>query len=375
MIVSQKLKNAYTILGDFMNKYKICVYAICKNESKFIKRWYESIKEADYICVLDTGSDDNSIDILKELGINYKTKIIEPFRFDEARNESLKMIPDDIDICICLDIDEVMKEGWYKIITDNWNDTLTRLSYIYNWNLDENDNPIISFYANKIHKNKCYKWTHPVHEVLTYTGNDDENILKVNHELINHYPDKEKSRNQYLPLLELSVKEDPLDDRNMHYLGREYMYYGKWNECIDTLIKHLNLKSATWKDERSASMRYISRCYINLNRWDEATMWLEKAIAETPYLREPYIEMALLKSKLNKFEDVIKYSLQALNINSNTMTYINENFSGDKTIYDLLSLGYYYTNDKENALKYINKALELDPTNDRLLVNKRLMET
>ena len=34
-----------------MNK-KICVYAICKNESQFVKRWYESVKEADYVCVL-----------------------------------------------------------------------------------------------------------------------------------------------------------------------------------------------------------------------------------------------------------------------------------------------------------------------------------
>ena len=49
-----------------MKKYKICVYAICKNESKFIKRWYESIKGADYICVLDTGSEDDSLEILKK---------------------------------------------------------------------------------------------------------------------------------------------------------------------------------------------------------------------------------------------------------------------------------------------------------------------
>ena len=52
----------------------------------------------------------------------------------------------------------------------------------------------------------------------------------------------EKSAERYaLSLLELSVKESPEDDRNMHYLGREYMYYGKWNESIDTLIKHLKL--------------------------------------------------------------------------------------------------------------------------------------
>ena len=35
-----------------MYKYKICVYAICKNEEKFIKRLYESVKEADNVYVL-----------------------------------------------------------------------------------------------------------------------------------------------------------------------------------------------------------------------------------------------------------------------------------------------------------------------------------
>ena len=59
-----------------MKKYKVCIYAICKNESKFIKRWYESIKGADYICVLDTGSEDDSLEILKKLNIKVKQKII-----------------------------------------------------------------------------------------------------------------------------------------------------------------------------------------------------------------------------------------------------------------------------------------------------------
>ena len=41
---------------------KICVYAISKNEEKFVKRWYESMKEADGIYVLDTGSTDDSVE-------------------------------------------------------------------------------------------------------------------------------------------------------------------------------------------------------------------------------------------------------------------------------------------------------------------------
>ena len=73
-----------------MNNYKVCVYAICKNEEKFIEKWYNSIKEADYIYVLDTGSNDNSVKKFKELGIKVKKKIINPWRFDIARERIVK---------------------------------------------------------------------------------------------------------------------------------------------------------------------------------------------------------------------------------------------------------------------------------------------
>ena len=91
-----------------MKKLKICVYAISKNEEKFVKRWMNSIKDADEIFVLDTGSTDNTVNLLKEMGAKVKTKIIKPWRFDTARNESLKLIPEDYDVCVCLDIDEII---------------------------------------------------------------------------------------------------------------------------------------------------------------------------------------------------------------------------------------------------------------------------
>ena len=46
-------------------KYKVCVYAICKNEEKFVDRWFNSMKEADELYVLETGSTDNSIKLEK----------------------------------------------------------------------------------------------------------------------------------------------------------------------------------------------------------------------------------------------------------------------------------------------------------------------
>lgn len=355
-----------------MKKYKVCVYAICKNEEKFIEKWYSSIKEADYICVLDTGSTDNSIKKFKELGIKVRKKIINPWRFDIARNESLKLIPKDTDICICLDLDEIMLPGWKDELLKLWNNNITRIKYLYNWKLDEKDKPLISFYADKIHAYNKYIWTHPVHEVLKHISN--ESIIQTDKIIINHYPDQAKSRSSYLKLLELSVKEDPSDDRNLHYLGREYMYYKKWNKCIDTLIKHLNLKTSTWKDERSASMRYIGRCYIALKRYNEAEMWYKKAINETPYLKEPYVELTMLYYNLKQYKDAIKYGKKASKITNPNLTYINEIFTKDETLDDILSICYYYDGNKKEGLKHINKALKINPNNERIIANKKFFE-
>lgn len=356
-----------------MNKKKICVYAISKNEEKFVKRWYESVKEADSVYVLDTGSTDKTISMLKDLGVNVSVKEIKPWRFDVARNESLKLVPEDCDICVCIDIDEVISKGWRKKLEEIWDDNTNHLRYIYNWSHDDNGKPLVSFYYEKIHARNGFKWIYPVHEVLEFSG--EKEIFKTTEEIVvDHYPDSTKSRSNYLPLLELSVKENPDNDRNMHYLGREYMFHGKYNEAIDMLIKHLNLKSATWKDERCASMRFIARCYKYLKRYDEAKMWLDKAINEAPYLRDPYVERAMLEYELNNFEDVKKYCLLALEIKNHTKTYINEPFSWNYTIYDLLSISEFYLGNIESSLKWINKAIEIEPNNKRLINNKKVIQ-
>ncbi len=357
-----------------MNKYKVCVYAISKNEEKFVDRWVNSMKEADEIIVLDTGSTDNTIKKLKKLGVKVIKKKIEPWRFDVARNESLKLVPIDADICVCTDLDEIFESGWRKKLENIWDENTTRLTYNYNWLLDENNNPKVNFYIEKIHNRNDYKWTHPVHEVLTYIGNTNEQKKCTNDITLNHFPDNEKSRSSYLPLLELSVKECPNDDRNVHYLGREYMYYGKWNESIDTLIKHLKLPNATWKDERCASMRFIARCYQKLNRTEEARMWLDKAMLEAPYLRDPFVERAILEYNENNLIETEKYCSLALQIKKHPKTYINEVFSWDHTIDDLLSICYYYKNEIEKSLIHINNALKFLPNDERLLNNKKIIE-
>jgi len=78
-------------------KLKIAVYSIALNEEQFVEQWYQSAKEADYLLIADTGSSDRTVEIAKFLGINVVEISIKPWRFDDARNASLAVIPSDID--------------------------------------------------------------------------------------------------------------------------------------------------------------------------------------------------------------------------------------------------------------------------------------
>ena len=348
---------------------KICVYAISKNEEKFVKRWYESMKEADEIYVLDTGSTDNTVNELKKLGVNVYQEIISPWRFDTARNKSLDLVPKDTDVCICTDLDEIFVSGWRQEIEKFWTKETTNARYNYNWSLDKFGKPKVNFYIEKMHSRDNFIWTHPVHEVLKYKGTNQHSIT-IDSITLNHYPDHKKSRSSYLKLLELSVKEDPEDDRNMHYLGREYMFNQLHDKCIKTLKKHLKLKSATWTLERAASMRFIARSYKAKNDFKNAKKWYLKAINEAPNLRDAYVERALLAYEENNYKAIEKYCLKALQIKNHQKVYINETFSWDSTIFDLLSLSYYYQKNYLLSLYFVDIAISMNPNDERLLNNR-----
>lgn len=357
-----------------MNKYKVYVYAICKNEEKFVNRWVKSMSEADKIFVLDTGSSDNTVKLLEDLGVAVKTQEIKPWRFDVARNKSLDLVPNDADICVCTDLDEIFHSGWREALEKAWNHSAKRVRYRYTWNFNPDGSEGTVFYIDKIHSKKDYCWINPVHEVLKWCGEANEpQIVLAEGIQLDHFADDTKPRSQYLPLLELAVSEDPQNDRNMHYLGREYMFYGKWDKCIETLKRHLSLKTAVWKDERSASMRFIARSYINLKKLDEAQNWCLRAIAEAPHLREPYLEYASLALLISDWELVVWLTKKALNITERPKTYITEAASWGSLPYDLGSIGHYHLGNFKKSLDFIDKAIALSPNDERLKSNRELI--
>ena len=353
----------------------VCVYAICKNESKFVDRWMDSMREADSVYVLDTGSADDTAALLRARGAQVTVETISPWRFDTARNRSLELVPDDADICVCTDIDEYFHPGWRRLLEEAWKPGTTRAAYRYTWNFNPDGSEGYVFWTEKAHSRHGYVWTHPVHEVLSWVGEGQEGgKVYVEGMQLDHRADNSKSRSQYLPLLEQSVLEDPDDDRNMHYLGREYYFHSMWDEAIITLKRHLLLPKATWRDERCASMRYIARCYAAKGDMGEAKRWLIRAVAEAPHLREPYLELAERMYEERNWDAVAALCRDALEITGRPRTYICEAEAWGSMPWDLLSLGLYYTGRPSEAVDAAKTAQKLSPKDERIARNIEIMQ-
>ncbi len=352
-----------------MKKYKICVCAICKNEEKFVDSWVDSMSEADKIIVLDTGSTDNTVKKLIERNVDVYQEEITPWRFDVARNKLEELIPADIDFCCSIDLDERFEKGWRKTLENALDDDVARVSYRYTWNFNPDGSEGIVFFADKIYRNKYFVWEHPVHETLKQTKFDKTKYITIPNLQLNHYADNQKSRANYLPLLELSVKEDPTSDRNMHYLGREYYFYKQYENSIATLKKHLEMPTSIWGEERSSSCRIIASCYENLKKYPQAQKYFKQAIIEAPKNREPYTELAKYFFRSKNYLNAITYFLSALNIEKRNLNYISQPDCWDYSIYDLLALSFYYTKNYSKAVVYGKIATTLKPNDNRLINN------
>ena len=348
---------------------KIYVYAICKNEEKFVERWVASMSEADGIFVLDTGSTDKTVEMLESLGVTVACAAIAPWRFDTARNLSLDMVPTDADLCVCTDLDEFFRPGWRAAAEAALAPEISQLLYRYTWSFNPDGSEGYVFWREKMHTRHNFRWKHPVHEILEYTGKGTAKTAYTKGVQLDHRADDSKSRAQYLPLLELAVSESPDDDRNMHYLGREYMYYERWEDCAETLKRHLAMKSATWADERSASMRYIAKAEENLGSPNAAEAWHLKACAEAPHLREPWLAAAQFFYRRGDWSAVLYLSERALKIEERPRSYVCEGESWGSLPFDLAAIAAWHMGQNDKALSYGALALEAAPQNDRLKSN------
>ena len=165
------------------------------------------------------------------------------------------------------------------------------------------------------------------------------------------------------------MAEDPDDDRNRHYLGREYFFYRRYEDCIRTLKAHLLLPTATWADERAASMTYIARSYAALDNDREARRWHMQACSEAPWLRETWLGWAEYAYAAADWHSVLYACSKALEIHERPLSYLSDSRCWGSLPYDLGAIAAWHLGMKAQAAEWGRKAAELEPQNERLQEN------
>jgi glycosyltransferase involved in cell wall biosynthesis len=343
---------------------KIAVYTIAKNEQQFVERWQQSACDADSLHILDTGSDDQTVTAARDLGVDVVVRKIDPWRFDHARNASLAMVPNGVDLCIALDMDEILLPGWRDEL-ERVGANVTRPRYKYTWSWKSPGVPDLQYGGDKIHSRNGYKWKHPVHEVLVTDG--IEEVQEWTGVEIHHHPDHTKSRGQYFPLLELAVAEDPEDDRNAHYLAREYFFHNKMRKAAAEFKRHLSLPRATWPAERAQSYRYLYKITKDSD-------YLHSAIREDPERREAYVDLAFHHYLEAEWMPCLAAAKGALAITEKPLTYLVEGYAWGELPHDLAAVAAYELGLYQEAKYHGMEAVKLSPYDDRLITNLKMYE-
>jgi len=188
--------------------------SILKENLDYFDRW----------TILDTGSTDNTVDIIKRVLQNKKGKLYqEPFiNFKESRNRCLDLTGTSCKFIITLDDTYIIKEnlrGFLETIRgDQFGDSYS--IYIKSNDVEYGSNRIIKSATN-------LRYLYKIHEVINPKNNVNVIIPKHHAYLFDFRSDymekRTMDRKKYdLDILFSELKDDPDDPRALYYLGQTY---------------------------------------------------------------------------------------------------------------------------------------------------------
>lgn len=344
---------------------KIAVYAIAKNEILHAERFAKACAGADYIVVADTGSTDGTQEALKALGVTVHQIHINPFRFDMARNAALALVPDDVDVCLILDLDEVPEPDFFKKVRKGWKPNAD-LGWIM-MKTDEN-----KWERDRLHSRWNWTWKYPCHEVNIFYGNHAPTDCDIRNATIEHLPDNTKSRGQYFDLLELAVKEYPTDARMWTYMTRERYFRGHWEDVIKGAEK--KLECGGWDVESAAVCRWAGESAHQLGKEEDARMWYDKGRDILPMQGEPQFGVAMDAYRKQEWQRCLDASLDAIS-SPRSNHYCYESAVWDWKAYDLAGIAAYNLKHIEEAITFTKEAVKANgPENERIQRNLDFFE-
>lgn len=259
---------------------RLSAVIIAKNESSCIEKCLTSVKDCDEIIVLDTGSEDNTIELAKK----YTSKVFDDYKwndsFAEARNHALDKATGDW--ILSIDCDEELLTPVDKV--------KEIIGYAEEHNLKTID--IIQTSGNQSNIfprlfKRCpeVRWVGAVHNYLTLAGQMGSDITIKYGYSESHKKDPDRS----LRILKKEVEKGG-KVRELYYLAREYWYRKDFITAIYWWDEYLAVSK--FLPEKADAYLMVAKCYWALRKGDTARQYCLMALNINANFKEALLLMA-----------------------------------------------------------------------------------
>lgn len=262
---------------------KISASLIVKNEQDHLRSCLESIKGVDEIVIVDTGSKDGTISIVKEYTdkVYYGEDYLWQDDFAHSRNQSLDLCTGDW--ILIIDADEVLEDGGIDKIKKIINNTDKTGLYFNTLSITDHSQVHKSIRA---FKRGFTRWVGKAHNYLV--GPTTENV-DIN--LYYGYSNAHKlDPDRTLRILKNTCEENPNLTRERYYLAREYWYRNDYETAIYHYEKYV--QKSTYLAEKSDAYLMMARCCWLTQRGGDARKYCLEAIKLNPDFKEALLFMS-----------------------------------------------------------------------------------
>lgn len=261
-----------------------CV-CIVKNGELTLEKCLDSVKDiVDEFIVVDTGSTDNTREIIKKYGKLYEI----PFEdFAITKNKALELAT--CDFILFMDADEYVIEGLDKL------KKYAEVSKCVSCRIVEGSDTVTvnTYFRNRLWRNVSgWRFTGRVHETANGPGEivtDGSIKVRHDHAYKADKPEVYKERFEgYVNILTAYIKENPNATRERFYLARAYKDLGRKEEAISMYKEYLSQPTIFFRDEIWQSWYDIACCLKERGEYDQAFEALAGAKKVDPRRAEAY---------------------------------------------------------------------------------------
>ena len=263
-------------------KMDITLYAICKNEEKNIEKFIETSKKFSHTVVVDTGSTDKTVDLLKEAGIEVyeHPQTREEFDFSLARNTALSYVKTDWAFSLDFneDVDEFFPEGLGVIAEEFTGFNHERYDKV------GEEEPTLSDTAHiRFHRTQNYTWVNAVHETPMFLPSEKylneisvDTTIKIT-KTVQQSIDKQLF---YLSICEREVKNNSTNSYYLWFIFKHYFEVKNVEKALEFGQEYLNVSKAYFDTTRIDVFIMSSMLLISAQDIQRAANYAFHAVSE-----------------------------------------------------------------------------------------------